>query len=200
MKSLLPNKERYLRNFASSVYDTYRQMRYGLASCQFQVDDMLASIRYDLLQWQSVDDEGALTEVSFRVWTPVEYENQPQIYGGTGYVYSSQNITPVPQGGTAQFMTEDGQTILEVNSGGCITRINLSPVINMSGTTTNDNFVWTQSVANTTWTITHNLGYNPVVRTEDLNGTDIEGLITYISVNQLSILFSEPVTGVAYLS
>jgi hypothetical protein len=59
---------------------------------------------------------------------------------------------------------------------------------------------FTQSAASTIWTITHNLGKYPSVTTVNNNGELIEGLITFISANQLTIQFSPAVAGKAYLN
>jgi hypothetical protein len=79
-----------------------------------------------------------------------------------------------------------------VNMGGCDVAINV--------TSKSDNYTHVQSTPSTTWVIVHNLGYNPVVRTEDSLGGDMEGVITHDTLNQLTILFSEPISGTAYLS
>lgn len=50
------------------------------------------------------------------------------------------------------------------------------------------------------WEIEHNLGKNPSVFMEDLEGNDIEGEIDYYDENLLYIRFSEPVSGLAYLN
>lgn len=61
-------------------------------------------------------------------------------------------------------------------------------------------FVHSQVVADTTWTIVHNLGYFPNVNLEDNTSTQIEGELNQLSVTTLQILFDVPVAGTAYLS
>jgi hypothetical protein len=61
-------------------------------------------------------------------------------------------------------------------------------------------FVFTQSFASSVWVITHDLGYYPNVTTEDHIGADIEGVVTYVSENELTITFSTDFIGKAYLS
>jgi hypothetical protein len=100
------------------------------------------------------------------------------------YILQSNSVLEVPVSG-------DG-SVINVNMGGCI--------INLKVTSKSDNYVYVQSEANTIWTITHNLGYNPLVRTEDGSGNDIEGIINYLGLNALTIEFSTPVSGTAYLS
>lgn len=63
-----------------------------------------------------------------------------------------------------------------------------------------DNFEFNQSVPTVSWTIIHNMGKNPSVTTIDNSGNSIEGNIQYDSVNQITIYFSQPVSGKAYLN
>jgi hypothetical protein len=51
-----------------------------------------------------------------------------------------------------------------------------------------------------TWTITHNLGKRPHVTTTDSAGTEMIGAVSYPSLNQVTIEFSNPETGYAYIS
>lgn len=200
MRNLLPHKERYLRNFAQVVYDDFRKRRYGLTSCSVDLDKDLAYMRQDLLSWQSIDDAGILTEVAMRVWAPLNFKKQPITpTESNNYFYSSTAIAPNSSSSYAQFITEDGQTVVEVNAGGCITRINLNPVVNMGGTVS-DNYVHVQALQATTWAVIHNLGYRPVVTIKDTDGVTIEGVVNYINDNQLTITFSQAVAGTAYLS
>ena len=71
----------------------------------------------------------------------------------------------------------------------------LNFVIPMSG-----NYTHTQSVSSATWTITHNLGFSPAVSVVDSGGNHVIGDVNYVSVNALTISFSAPFGGSAYLS
>ena len=62
------------------------------------------------------------------------------------------------------------------------------------------NYAHTQSVSSATWTITHNLGYRPAVSVVDSGGNHVVGDVNYVSVNALTISFSAPFGGSAYLS
>jgi len=57
-----------------------------------------------------------------------------------------------------------------------------------------------QSATSDTWTITHNLGYNPNVVVKDSAGNIIEGDISYNDTSSLTITFSVGTSGFAYLS
>ena len=61
-------------------------------------------------------------------------------------------------------------------------------------------YAHTQSVSSATWTITHNLGYRPAVSVVDSGGNYVVGDVNYVSVNALTISFSSPFGGSAYLS
>lgn len=58
----------------------------------------------------------------------------------------------------------------------------------------------TQSTSSATWTITHNLGYRPTVSVVDSGGNLVIGDVNYASANALTISFSAPFGGFAYLS
>jgi hypothetical protein len=57
-----------------------------------------------------------------------------------------------------------------------------------------------QAVASDTWVIPHFLGYFPAVTVIDSAGDEVEGAITYTNQNTVTITFSAPFTGTAYLS
>lgn len=205
MRSLLPKKEKYYKEYADNVYKAYRQLRYGLASCPGITDPMLTDMRKQIVDWQSIEDEDALCQpnVNYTTWFPVNYRNDNQVQfdtsgdvWGPGYSRGINPNAPVSVG--AGFTYGQGShNIIEVNTGGCITRINLNPAVIINQ---NSSFQFTQQTPSTVWTIQHNMGINPNVSTEDLQGNDIQGIIEYVDVNNLKIYFNQPTSGVAYLS
>jgi len=61
-------------------------------------------------------------------------------------------------------------------------------------------FEFNQTEEEDTWTIIHELGYDPKVLTVDRNDKQIEGIIMYtITGNTLTITFTLPVCGKAFL-
>jgi hypothetical protein len=50
------------------------------------------------------------------------------------------------------------------------------------------------------WVITHNLGFYPNVVVTDSAGTVVEGDLTYVSVNELTVTLTHAISGYAYLS
>jgi hypothetical protein len=60
---------------------------------------------------------------------------------------------------------------------------------------------YTQSGPSTTWSITHNLGYNPNVTTVDTHDNVIEGEVDYVTDGvSLTIKFNVPLAGKAFLT
>lgn len=83
----------------------------------------------------------------------------------------------------------------EVTISGIAPNQTLDFVIPMGGT-----YVHTQYSPSSTWSVTHNLGYQPNVTVVDSAGTIIEGAIDYQTGNTLVLTFSSPFAGTAYLS
>lgn len=174
-------------------------MRYGIGSCKPEQDQDLISMRKELVEWESNEDDGALSEtnIQFKTWLGLTYDDVLYSKGGTGFIVSDEGKAPAMglnyMGGAGQ----SGQNIIEINSGGCITRINLNPAITINQ---NSSFVHNQTVASTTWDINHGMNMIPNVTTEDLAGNDIVGILDVIDNNRIKIYFNIPVAGKAYLS
>lgn len=60
-------------------------------------------------------------------------------------------------------------------------------------------YVHTQGVASDTWTINHNLGYQPQVETYSVGGVQMFGDVTHTSVNQTIVTFNTALAGTARL-
>jgi hypothetical protein len=63
-----------------------------------------------------------------------------------------------------------------------------------------DNYVFTQSAAASVWTITHNMGKYPSVTIVDTANDEVEGQVNHISNTQLTVTFSAPVAGKAFMN
>lgn len=61
-------------------------------------------------------------------------------------------------------------------------------------------FEFTQSMASTTWVIVHNLNGFPNVSTVDSLGNEMHGGVEWDSPDQITVTFSTPTSGKAYLS
>ena len=62
------------------------------------------------------------------------------------------------------------------------------------------NFVFTQGIPSATWNITHNLGKFPSVSVVDTADQLMYGDTEYFNENSLTITFSAPFSGKAYLN
>ncbi len=62
------------------------------------------------------------------------------------------------------------------------------------------NFRYTQNVPSKIWSITHMLGKRPSVTITDSAGTTIEGMISYVDLNNLTVEFSVAFSGYAELN
>jgi hypothetical protein len=205
MRTLLSKKEKYYKEFSAVVVKQYKQMRYGIATCTPVKNDDLASMRAEIVQWQTNSDDDALSQsnINYTTWLPVNYRNDALVNydpsknaWGPGYVQTSN-----PHGSSSIGMGytygNGTQNIIEVNTGGCITRINLNPAITINQ---NSAFEFIQSTPSTVWVIEHNMGIVPNVTTENLNGDDISGVVEVVNNNSLKIYFNTAVAGKAYLS
>tara|TARA_R110002049_G_scaffold281767_2_gene461421 strand:- start:2300 stop:2641 length:342 start_codon:yes stop_codon:yes gene_type:complete len=57
-----------------------------------------------------------------------------------------------------------------------------------------------QGVPSATWTVVHNLEKHPSATVVDTGGTVVAGEITYVSNNEIEILFQAAFSGKAYLN
>lgn len=198
MRTYLPNRVKYNKQFADVMHRMYKQMRYGIGSCKPGQDMQLISMRKELVEWESNEDEGALSEtkIQFKTWLGVKYDDVLYSKGGTGFIVSEDGKAP-SLGMNYMGQQQSGQNIIEINSGGCITRINLNPAITINQ---NSSFVYTQQTPATMWDITHGMNMIPNVTTEDAQGNDIVGILDIVDNNRIKIYFNTPIAGKAYLS
>lgn len=61
-------------------------------------------------------------------------------------------------------------------------------------------YVFSQSSPSNIWSITHGLGGRPSVTVVDSAGTMVIGEVTYISDSQVTVEFTAPFSGYAYLT
>lgn len=205
MRNLLPQRNKYLINFSNSVYAEFREMKYGIQSCKKGSELWVDEMRKDIANYQANDDGQALCEVSIQHmgWLPVYYPTHDKTcdYVPPWADVSKYQIQTCHTGSIGMsYVGQDVSTnLIEVNAGGCITRININPAITINN---NSSYVFIQNCADpqSVWYITHNLNIVPNVWSEDCNGDNISGVIDVISNNQITLTFSSPVAGKAYLS
>jgi len=205
MRTLLPKKEKYYKEFADVVNKTYRKLRYGITACKPSVSEDLAFMRKHIVDWQDLEDEDALckSNINYTTWLPISYRNDNSVQfdqsldlWGAGYLRGGTPNSP-EQVGVGFAYGQNNQNIIEVNTGGCITRINLNPAININN---NSSFEFTQQTPATVWNIVHGMGLKPNVKLEDLLGNDIVGVVDYLDNNTVRVTFNQAVAGKAYLS
>lgn len=201
MRTLLANKTKHYKNFADAVNRLYREIRYGVESCKPESDLDLAMMRKELVDWQANEDGAALTETSiqYQTWLAVNYDDTLYPSGGTGYIHTSSQSGPLGMNYTTQTV-QNGTNVIEINSGGCITKINLNPAITVNQGSAGSQYSFHQSTASAVWTINHNLAFVPNVTTVNESGTEIIGVVTTLNTTTVVIEFSDAVSGYAYLS
>lgn len=64
----------------------------------------------------------------------------------------------------------------------------------------NDRKIHTQSSASSTWNVTHELGGRPSITIVDSAGTVVVGDVVYNSNTSITVTFSAPFSGFAYLT
>ena len=140
MRNLLKDKSRYYKVFADDVYSTFRKIRYGIATCNVDSDYDIDLVRKELVDWQSNADNDALTQTSLNYygWLPITYNTNDE-----SVVFSSSindpyrylklcSNNPVNVGVSYNYGTNSNQNLIDVNTGGCVTRINLNPAITIN--------------------------------------------------------------------
>lgn len=130
-----------------------------------------------------------------------------------------QNLNPIEVGVTGAQIDENGDLIISYSDG---TSQNIGHVVGTDGLTpyigdngnwwigdtdtevsaigSDRSFTFTQAVASAVWEIDHNMGKYPSVSVCDSAGTVVFGSVTYIDNNRLTITFSAPFSGKAYLN
>lgn len=125
MRNLLPNKVEHYKTFASAVEGVFKRIRYGIDTCKRKTSYDLALMRKHIVDWQTNEDDDALTTASiqYTTWLPVLYE-----VNTSGSIGSNNSTISSPSGISLGYNYPGGtQNIIDVNTGGCITRINLNP-------------------------------------------------------------------------
>lgn len=200
MRNLVPNRVEHYKVFADAVEQLFKSVRYGITSCKRKTSLDQAIMRKHIVDWQLNEDDEALTTASiqYTTWLPVLYEvNTSGTIGSTGSTTSTS-----PSGISLGYNYPGGtQNIIDVNTGGCLTRINLNPTITIDNSSSgNAGYTFVQQTASTIWTINHNLGFVPNVFVLDGNGVEMIGSINSTNASTTVISFSQAVSGTAYLT
>lgn len=207
MRNLLIDKTKYYINFADQMYNQFRKMCYGIRSKPLTSEYDISVMRKHIVDWQSNADNDALTQtsISYYGWLPINYNSSDESVTFNNnfndpYKYLKvMSNNPINVGLSYNYGTNQNQNLIDVNTGGCVTRINLNPAITINNTSPAQ-YTFHQQTAATTWTINHNLGFVPNIFIMDDNGVEIIGVVDTATTTQCIITFTDPVTGYAYLS
>ena len=187
MNSIIGRKEQLVGDYTDVVYAQFMSIRYGI-NCGAIKDLILKKSLNDIVMWQSQleGDITNLVDITLISDLPLIDAPAPFTIGGL----NQKNLTKV------HFKYELGNNQIVVDTDGCSTDITIIP-------NANGEYEFTQNVPSTIWIINHNLGFHPNVRIEDPTGVNLHGVITddvSDPGNRLTIMFSLPYSGKAYLS
>lgn len=104
-----------------------------------------------------------------------------------------------PTSGTVELNIQNGYELDELHDVNISGAVEGQVLKRESGLWTNKTieYVHTQSSASNTWTVNHNLGFNPSVQVFSAGGMLVDVEINHITVNQTQILFLTPFSGTA---
>lgn len=196
-------KDKYQREFAECMVDKFKLDQYGIQCSKSAIDCDTAFLRHELVSWYENEDSDALTQVSlaYMSWLPITYDGCPAPYVGSmttaGQTCSGAPVIPCTHTLGMDYVSGNtSANIIDINVGGCFTRIDVNPNITING----GSYQYYIPTADDVWVIYHNLGYIPNVLITDLSGDEISGVITEATISKIEITFSNPVAGYAYLS
>ena len=195
------NSQKLEKKYSDVVYKVFLEERYGIAPCcssksleQIEAEKMLCD-------WRVLTNDNSMSESQIRYFSNLPIYVNSEV--GTMSNDSHYNYSGTSSN-SASVVYNTGlnglENIVEINAGGSVTRINLNSVINVDNSPT-DQYVHEQTTPSTVWEITHNLGFVPGNELiTDLDGNEIEGVTRPLDNNTIRIEFSEPVSGLAYIS
>jgi hypothetical protein len=111
-------------------------------------------------------------------------------------ISGTQTIAVDPQGQSISVDAVTGSPVVIGSPATAVSVVNSGPV---GPPGQGAGFNYTQSVANTVWTINHNMGYRPSVQTFTVGGLEVVGEIHHQSTNQTVVSFNEALAGFARL-
>jgi hypothetical protein len=184
-KCLSGDDIKHYTKFANSYYDKFREIRFGIKSCARLRKDWLDDLRHEIAQYRKNDDADALSTITVNA-----------------KLVPSLSILPNPMKPCSVIVKYTNgslsENIIEINSGGCVTNVNVEPVISVTGIS----YKYLQDCASPSneWIINHNMNLVPNVWVEDCNGVDLVPVVEVINNNSVKLKFSQPVSGEAFLS
>lgn len=98
------------------------------------------------------------------------------------------------------FTTPSGSGVELLPQASAILRCDGTNVFHAMNTVSGQSYAHSQSVASASWVIAHNLNKYPSVTITDSAGDQVEGEVRYNGLNSLTVSFSAPFAGKAYLN
>ena len=193
--SYLDKQVSIMKDFANSMYNRFRQDRFGI-TVKFTKDTEKLSNKLELCNWEKLGQDNNIDDVTIRTISNAAIYYNPLVRTGSRTTGPRINA-PIDANLSYVYGSGGQQNIIEINAGGAVTRINVNPLINVSR---NNEYTHEQLTAALEWVIIHNFGFIPNVYTTDLQGNEFEGVVVPIDESTLKIVFTEPVSGYAYLS
>ena len=188
--------------FSDSVYRKFRELRYGITSCCDAKPLEEYEMSKDLCDWNQLKGSQDLSDTQIRYFAnmPIFIDGQTGTASNDSHYRYAGSASNRSASVVYEYASDGNVNIIEVNSGGAVTRINLNPVINIDRRAPSE-FTFEQLTPLAVWTIVHSLGFIPGNELiTDLDGNEIDGITKPIDANTIEITFSEPVAGYAYLS
>jgi len=184
------------QRFADAAFKHFRQERYGITQCCGNSDLFgLARQKY-LCDWDNVKELNAVDKAVVQTsWDPIFYT--PYEERRKRNLPASTGATPYNANVTYNYGVDGTENIIQINVGGAVTRINVNPLININR---NNEYTHEQLTPAYEWIIVHNFGFIPNVYTTDLQGNEFEGVVVPVDASTIKIVFTEAVSGYAYLS
>jgi len=193
--SYLDRQISIFKNFADAVYKRFRQDRFGI-TVKFTKDYEKLANKLDICNWEKLAKENDIDDATVRTISNTAVYYNPLVRTGSRTTAPKINA-PIDTNVTYNYGSEGQQNIIEINAGGAITRINVNPLININR---NNEYTHEQLTPATEWLVVHNFGFIPNVYTTDLQGNEFEGIVVPVDDSTIKIVFTEPVSGYAYLS
>lgn len=190
MKNIIADKPSILCKYADNVYGQFRKQRYGINCSIPGVFNHLSNYK-KLSEWQAQLEDNIVneTDITFITDLPALNTNKPFVIGGLG----QRNETTV----RLQYDVNNTESVI-IESDGCQTVMTINPTACVSP---RQSMIFSQSTPALEWVIDiTQLGFIPNIRTENLSGNDIDGIIDVSVPDQITITFSSAVAGKAYLS
>ena len=113
---------------------------------------------------------------------------------GSFGIYKFNSITPVAGDIYRLDLTPSNESVGKIYNKN-LYAIEIDPIKTMGQT-----FVFIQTLSSATWNITHNLDTFPSVTVVDSFNTTVQGSVEYLDKNNITITFSAPFSGKAYLN